>query len=119
MSCRTEVFEVAKKLVMSVEGYVQGEVRLGFEFVYVGGSFRIYHRETINLVNAAQFAHIILNHFESDEFVLINAAETSNIPAVGQFGGNAAFVTKKGIKWMSTQNWLQTQAERHTAKLTK
>ncbi|MBO1897542.1 hypothetical protein HNW13_017535 [Shewanella sp. BF02_Schw] len=119
VNCRTDVFKLAKKLVMSVGGYVQGEVRLGFEYVYIGGSFRIYHNETINLTNAAQFVHIILKHFESDEFVLINAAETCNIPVVGKFGGNAAFVTKKEVKWMSTHNWLQTQANRHNAKLTK
>ena len=75
--------------------------------------------ETINTEQAAIFIRLILNHFDLDTSVSINASHTCSKLRLDAFGGHAAFVTKGGISWMSTDSFLIKKEASHQKKLAK
>lgn len=108
-----DVYRIAKKLVKSLHDYAPGDVYLPFDYMDVGDSIHISHDETIDTQAVATFCHLILKHFDSDAYVCIEAAFTCSSPRPDGFGGEAAFITKKGVKWMSTGYWMQKNIAKH------
>jgi hypothetical protein len=108
-----DVYRLAKKFVKSLDDYEPGSVYLPFEYADTGDSIHIAHDESINTEAAATFCYLILKHFDSDGYVCIEAAHTCSKPRPDGFGGHAAFVTKKGVKWMSTGYWIHKNITRH------
>lgn len=108
-----DVYRIAKKFVKSLHDYNPGDVYLPFEYRDTGDSIHIAHDETMNTQAVATFCHLILKHFDSDEYVRLEAAYTCSSPRPDGFGGEAAFITKKGVKWMSTGYWMLKNIDKH------
>lgn len=107
------VFEIAKEIALSDSNYAPGGVSLGFVASFEEEGVHIYHDENIDIENAALFSHLILKHFNSENYATLAAAFTCDRPRLNEFGGAAAFITAKGINWMSTFSWVQSQIEQH------
>lgn len=75
--------------------------------------------ETCVTENAAIFIRLILNYFDLDIGVCINAAHTCSKLRLDAFGGHAAFVTKTGVRWMSTDSFLHKQVSAHQKRLAR
>lgn len=108
-----DVYRIAKKFIKSLDDYEPGNVYLPFDYMDAGDCIHIAHDENINTESAATFCHLILKHFNSDSYVCIEAAHTCSKPRADGFGGHAAFITKKGVKWMSTGYWMHKNIARH------
>ena len=108
-----DVYRLAKRFVKSLDDYEPGNVYLPFEYVDTGDSIHIAHDENINTEAAATFCYLILKYFDSDDYVCIEAAHTCSSPRADGFGGHAAFITKKGGKWMSTGHWMHRIIAKH------
>lgn len=116
-SVKTDVYEIAKKAILSFEDYEPGCASLEFNMEPQPEGLWIYHDESINTNNAANFTHLLLKHFDLDVCVGIEASETCSKARLDSFGGHAAFVTKKGIKWMSTSEWIHKQIDAFNKRL--
>ena len=103
------IYSLAKKFAKVNDEYEQGDDTLGFDVEPNEDGIWISHDESINTENAAFFCHLILKHFDSNDYVAIQASNTCSKPRLDAFGGHAAFVTKKGIRWISTFEWIQKQ----------
>lgn len=108
----SSVYSVAKKFAKSNNDYEADYFSLGFDFSSIEEGLWISYEENINTERAALFCHLILKHFDSNNHVAISASHTCSKPRLDAFGGHAAFVTKKGVKWMSTDCWLNSQINR-------
>lgn len=108
-----DVYRVAKKFVKCLDEYETGNVNLPFIYTDTGNSIYFSHDENINTLAAATFCHLILKHFNSDDYVCIEAAHTCSSNRTDGFGGHAAFITKKGVKWMSTGHWMHKNIAKH------
>lgn len=104
----TDVFTLAKQLVTAFD-YTPGEVCLEFVAHKDEDGIQISHDEHINTEAAAMFCHLMLKHFNLNEHVVIEAAHTCSATRVNGYGGHAAFITKVGIKWFSTHEWISQQ----------
>lgn len=110
----SEVYRIAKKFVASFDELDESEdFYLPFEFCATEDGILFSHDENINTYAAATFCHLILKHFSSDNYVCIEAAHTCSSDRTDGFGGHAAFITKKGIKWMSTRQWMHKNIVKH------
>ncbi|MFV7771678.1 hypothetical protein [Shewanella marisflavi] len=106
-----DCYNIAKQLYTKHEDAFDYEERkLTFDVDVESDGLWISHDETLHSEAVAQFCRLILKHFDLDTYVLIQAARTADVVRPGAFGGHAAFVTKKGIKWMCTEKWLEQQA---------
>ncbi|MCU7556089.1 hypothetical protein OCL06_15970 [Alteromonas sp. ASW11-19] len=106
------VFRLAKKLAKAVMDESLEEVCLDFRCEQEPKGLWISHDETINTYHAATFTHLIMKHFDIDGYIDIQAAHTCNKRRLDAFGGHAAFITKKEVKWTSTHQWVYQQAKR-------
>lgn len=99
---------IAKDLVsdQDFDGGDDDELQLEFRTEPHEDGLAVYHDESINVENAAAFAHVLLHVFDSNESVSISAAYTCSKPQIDQFGGFGAFVTKQGIDWISVTQQL-------------
>ena len=107
-----DVYRLAKKFAKTCDDFIQGEFYLGFEYEKFDNDPKgiwISSDESIDTGEAAEFCHLILKHFDSDDYVSIEAAHTCSKLRLDAFGGHAAFVTKKGIKYFSTFEWIGRQ----------
>ena len=111
------VFSIAKKMARNQSDYDQGGFYLDFSFSVESNGILIFHDESIDTCKAALFCHVILKHFDSNEAVLLNAAHTCSSARPDGFGGEAAFITKNNIRWMSTDYWLTRKLSAHQASL--
>lgn len=115
-----DVYRMAKKLAKNIDDYEPDWALKGFDYdTDESEGLKISHDEHINTDNAAYFAHLILKHFNSDKYVCIDAAHICDKAIVDHFGGTALFVTKKGVNWMSTSNWLERQVQLFDKKQAK
>jgi hypothetical protein len=111
-----DVYRIAKKFALFIEDYDQGDVNLGFQCDPEERGLWIYHDETIDTDIAATFVHLLLKHFNSDKCVSFEASHTCSKALTDGFGGHAAFVTRKGVKWFSTHQWLSRQEDKFKDK---
>jgi hypothetical protein len=116
-SFKTDVYKVAKKLALFLTDYELGCVSLDFTVSSDADGIWISHDETINTEVAAYFTQILLKHFDLDIGVGIEASHTCNKSHLDAFGGHAAFVTKKSVKWTDTRQWLQKQTDAFNKRL--
>lgn len=116
-SFKTDVYKIAKKLALSLDYYKPNNVCLDFKIDSHANGVWISHDETINIENAAYFVHLILKYFKLNICVGIQASYTCDESRFDAFGGVAVFVTKKGLKWMSTDEWLQKHTDAFNKRL--
>lgn len=110
------VFRLARKLAKSVDEYEVHNQYIGFSFQAQPNGLWISHDESINTDNAAIFTQCLLKHFDIDGYVAIEAAHTCDKARLDGFGGHALFITKKHIRWVSTYEWIESQARRSGLK---
>jgi len=67
----------------------------------------VCHDETFDVVEAAEFVHAFLSHYDLVETVEFEWAETCSQPCVGEFAGGACVVTAKGWDSDSTRTLLK------------
>ena len=113
----SSVYSVAKRFAKSHNDYGADYFTLGFSFSSIGDGLWISYEENIDTESAALFCHLILKHFDSNNHIAISASHTCSRPLLDAFGGHAAFVTKKGVKWMSTNYWLNSQIDRFQSSI--
>lgn len=103
----TEVYKTAKKLALSFDDAVY----IDFNIERQDDGIWISHETSIDTEIASYFVYLILKHFNLDICVAIEASHTCSKPRLDAFGGHAAFVTKNGVKWMSTRQWINKQTD--------
>jgi hypothetical protein len=108
-SFKSDVYKTAKKLALSLDDYEPGDVYLDFQVEPDSDGIWFSHEESINTDTAANFILLILKYFNLDICVGITAAHTCSKARLDAFGGHAIFITKKGMKWISTFDWLHDQ----------
>jgi len=95
---------------------MEDEDRLSFDYSFYTSrserSIHIYSEDSGDVEHAVRFIHQLMKRFsEDDDFFIFEAAYTCSKPRVGEFGGVAAVITKKRIKWMSTSGWANQYIE--------
>ena len=113
------MLKCAKKLLTSLGEDFTDWGYLGFVVDIDSAGLWIRSDESINTENAAVFIQILLKHFNLDTSVSINASHTCSKLRLDAFGGHAAFVTKTGISWMSTDSFLHKKESAHQKRLAK
>ena len=113
------MLKCAKKLLVGLGEDFIDYGYLGFDADIDKGGLWIRSDESINTENAAIFIRVLLSHFDLDTSVSINASHTCSKLRLDAFGGHAAFVTKTGISWMSTDSFLHKNESAHQKKLAK
>ncbi len=108
------VYKAAKAFVKNDQDYYDpDDYSIGFEIEDMDDGVALFDMCDFNSDNAAMICHLVLKRFDRADYVLINAAEVCSKPRVDEFGGHAAFVTKKGVKWMCTSKWLRNMIKNH------
>jgi hypothetical protein len=102
----SNAYEIAKKLMLSSEDYTGEDNDLEFSYEPTPDGIAISYHLTMNPEKAAMFVHLILERFSSDEYVCFESSNVCSEPQANAFGGEAYFITKKGIKSFSTDEWL-------------
>jgi hypothetical protein len=65
--------------------------------------------EWIDVEYVAKLLQAWLKHFDINEPIAFEWAETCSKPRVGEFGGGACIVTQDAIQFSCTQRWIQEQ----------
>jgi len=105
-SVSEDVYTMAKALVLQTDDYEKGCVCLGFLTQAVYDGLWITGEENINDELAANFTQMLLQYFDLDICVCFGVAYTCSKPRLDAFGGDAVFVTKKEVEYISSTQWL-------------
>ena len=117
-----DVYRVAKKMAKRMgDDYSEyGFCQLDFELLAMERGYLIMDDgEYINLKHAANFVHLILNYFNFDYGVPMQVVNTCSSPIPNSSNAVAAYVTKREIKWLSTEQWLSNQVNKNKVKLSR
>jgi hypothetical protein len=69
-------------------------------------SMVFYSEESGNTDFLCEILQRMLARFDCDKAIAFECAFTCSSPRPGEFGGAAAWITKDGVEWCSTGNWL-------------
>lgn len=111
------VYKLAKKLARRLYLYGCEEFQFSFDVEETNEGLCLYSFESFNTEQAATFTHLLLKHFDLNHIVAIEAAHSCSRPRSDGFGGHAAVVSKLGVKWMSTYDWVKKQKKRLERKV--
>jgi hypothetical protein len=117
-----DVYRVAKKIAKFLGSDYSDDsmANVGFDLVDVRGGFQLQDDgEFLNIGSAAYFVNRILKYFDLDYGVPMQVAHTCSKHEVSGFCGTAAYVTKREIRWLSTNNWLEKQSLKNKVRLAK
>ncbi len=113
--CQADI-DFSKQFIKATEPNCQGQFDIGFNASESEDGLAIFHDKTINTGKAAEFVHQLLAYFDLDIGISLNASHCCSESRADAYGGHAAFITKADIKWMSTSDWLDEQAHKHSAQ---
>jgi hypothetical protein len=112
------VYRIAKKLAAIFEEYEENkDLCLSFDAENDENGIWISDDNSLNGHNAAYFIYFILKHFNKDDSVVFELAQNCDGLRVDSFGGEAWFVTRKQVRFMSTNQWAYKQQKRHESAL--
>jgi hypothetical protein len=74
----------------------------------------MYSEESGNVESVVGLVQRMMRKFPAIRPWGMEWAYTCSKPRVGEFGGGAVFVTRKGTKWHSTSAWLRPRVEGHS-----
>ena len=101
------------KNIMDAVSDIEFGYGLDFNCLLERDGLWIHADESIDLDHAATFCHILMQHFQLETCLCIDAAHTCSSPRLDAFGGTSVFVTRHEIKWNSTSQWLSDLAVAH------
>lgn len=84
-----------------------------FDYEVNDKGLRIFGNPHINIHIAAYFCHLILKHFDSDDYVAINSAFLCADDKLDEFAGYAIFITKDKLRSISTTFWINDMIFKH------
>ena len=76
----------------------------------------LHNDECINTEHAAIFAQAVLNAFNIDEAVVINASHTCSRPVVDSFGGHSVVITKNSMRFHGLHDFVDAELKAHHNK---
>ena len=53
-----------------------------------------------------------LKKFRPNQYIAFELAYTCDKPRINEFGGSACFITRAGVRWMDTANWIARQIKK-------
>jgi len=82
------------------------EVIPGFEWRLRRSQLDLWSEEYGNLDNVAVVVQVFLRKFRPDAVWAMQWAHTCSKPRAGESGGGAMVVTKFGVRWFDTNDWM-------------
>ena len=83
-----------------------------FEYGVEGGSIWFYGEEHINIEAVAEVALAYFKEFDVNNYFAMSCAYSCSKMRVDEFGGDAVFVTREGIDYISCYGWMVDRQEK-------
>ena len=107
--------EALREILQQETGGERAE--LSYEPTTAAGGIIFFSEEGGDLSAIAELVRLFLQRFKLDTVWSCQFAETCSKPLAGAFGGGAFVVSRLGVEWMYTNDWVAEAEERMTAYL--